>query len=318
MRSFLSSTLALISLCFLFASCSDDGETPPPAIPAPSIVDFSPVQGILGNAVSINGDHFSPVAIDNIVQFNGTPAVVQTATSKKLTVIVPDSATTGKLKVTVGGRAATSAQDFIVLAPSMQSFETMIGSPGLTVQITGENFSPAIPANKVRIGMSDAEIVSTTPTQIEFQISEGTTTGKLVVQVGSQKAISESDFEICDGVPELIISDVTITSTNAAMDQLSFSCRLTNVGNADLDLSHMVMQNYVSENEIYDAGDSPAGGWILDSGGVLKQGESYESVWSANANYTQKKNLIVTIYAKDGSPLEECNTSNNFASQLVE
>ena len=318
MRSFLTSALALIALCFLLPSCSDDGDTPPQSIPEPAISGFSPVQGILGNAVSISGDNFSPVAVDNIVQFNGTPAVVQTATSKLLTVIVPDSATTGKLKVTVSGRASTSSDDFVVLSPTVESVETMIGSPGLTVKVTGENFSPAIPGNKVWIGTSEAEVLLATSTQIDFKVSEGSTSGKLVVQVGSQRAISERDFEICDGTPELIISEIVITNTNASMDQLSFSCRLTNVGNVDLDLAHMVMQNYVSEDETYDAADAPAGGWILDSGGILKQGQSYESTWSANANYSQKRNLIVTVYGKDGAPFVECNTANNSASQLIE
>lgn len=306
-------------LCIVLASCSDDGDTIPQSdLPAPIITTFSPAQGIAGNSVTISGDHFSPTAVDNIVQFNGTPAVVQSATSKLLTVIVPDSATTGKLKVTVAGKASTSAEDFTILSPAIESIEPMIGSPGLTVKITGENFSLNEASNTVRVGNDLMEILSATATQIDFQIAEGSSTGRLVLQVGTQRTASPGDFEICDGVPELIISDIVITSTNASMDQLSFTCRLTNVGNVDLDLSQMVMQNYVSDDATYDYSDSPAGGWVLDSGGVLAQGESYENTWSANVNYSAKKNLIVTILAKDGSPLQECNTSNNSATKAIE
>jgi hypothetical protein len=318
-RFHLPNTLALFALCIFFASCSDDGDSvPPDTIPDPLITSFTPSQGILGNSVSISGDNFSPVAVDNIVQFNGTPAVVQTATSKSLTVIVPDSATTGKLKVTVAGKASESADDFTILAPAIESVEPMIGSPGLTVRIAGENFSPDIPSNAVRIGAEQMEILSATATQIDFQIPEGVATGTLVLQVGTQRSHTQSEFEICDGVPELIVSDIVISSTNASMDQLAFSCRITNVGNVDLDLSQMVMQNYVSEDGVYDYADSPAGGWVLDSGGILGQGESYENTWSANVNYSTKRNLIVTIFAKDGSTQQECNSTNNSATKAIE
>jgi hypothetical protein len=302
----------------VFVSCSDDQETIPQDVPDPVVLAFSPTQGILGETVSISGENFSVLPGDNIVQFNGTPAVVKSATSNSLSVIVPDSATTGKLQITVVGKATTSIEDFIILSPSIEVIDPLIGSPGLEVRITGTNFSPTALSNRILIGAVDAAITSASASELKARIAPGTTIGKVTVQVGTQKYISEHVFQICDGVPELVISSVIITNTNPQMNELSFSCRLTNHGNVDLDLSKMVMQNYVSSDGSLDYDDSPAGGWILDSGGILSQGESYETTWSANVDYSVKKNLIVTASLKDGETMEECNTTNNVAVKAIQ
>src|SRR5688572_2489236 len=98
----------MASVLVMIKSCSSDNETFPPDLPEPMLVSFSPVEGILGHTVTITGKNFSTVAVENVVQFNGTPAQVQSASTESLTVVVPDSATTGKIRVTVGGKASTS------------------------------------------------------------------------------------------------------------------------------------------------------------------------------------------------------------------
>jgi hypothetical protein len=305
---------SLFSIAIICGSCSsDDPMTITPADPV--IVSFSPDHGQMTQPVIITGKNFSPVLLDNVVLFNKTPALVQQSSAEELMVIVPDSATTGKIQVTVGGKAGTSQNDFTILSPIIETISSKIGSPGLSITITGTNFLAEPAFNHVFIGDAEAVINSSTITQLQLTVPDGATTGKIKVQVGSQKAVTPDDFEVCDGMPELIISDVQVTGSTGS--EYSMSCKLTNVGNTDLDLSKMVMQNYVSEDGVYDGSDSPAGGWVLGSGGILQQGESYENVWSANADYSARPNLIVTIYATDDS-VNECNTENNIVSKAIE
>ncbi len=305
-------------LALAMACSSDDDPVAPPDVHDPLIETFEPAQGILGNTVVINGSHFSATALDNVVQFNGIPALVQSATANKLTVVVPDSATTGKIKVTVAGRATESNNSFNVLTPVIESVNPFIASPGLSLIIEGQNFSPAKTSNKVTIGGKVAEVLSAAEDQLEVRVAEGSVTSKVVVQVGTQKAMTATAMQICDGSPEIIITDVEITSTNAEMNSLTFTYTLTNVGNADIDMKNMLMQNYLSKNDVYDIGDLAAGGWILTSLGVLSQGESYTSTWTSGADYSEHKILLITLRALDGSGVNECNTDNNILAKVIE
>ena len=84
-------------------------------IAAPTITQITPLQGSKGTIVAITGTNFSTTAADNNITFNGTAAVINTATATKLTTTVPEGATTGKVKIKVGGAEVLSAVDFIVL-----------------------------------------------------------------------------------------------------------------------------------------------------------------------------------------------------------
>lgn len=85
---------------------------------SPVITDFLPVSGPLGTVVVINGLNFSNTPADNIVEFNGTPAVVTASTTTSITTTVPPGATTGPISVTVSGLSAISSTDFTVTVGS--------------------------------------------------------------------------------------------------------------------------------------------------------------------------------------------------------
>jgi hypothetical protein len=75
--------------------------------PPPSITSISPVTGAAGTLVTINGANFKTIAANNTVKFNGTAAIVQTATATALTVLAPAAATTGAVTVTTADGTAT-------------------------------------------------------------------------------------------------------------------------------------------------------------------------------------------------------------------
>ncbi|MEQ9168413.1 MAG: BspA family leucine-rich repeat surface protein [Fulvivirga sp.] len=80
----------------------------------PTITSFSPNSGSIGTSVIITGTNFSTTPANNVVTFNGTPAVVTASTANSITTTVPVGATTGKISVNVDGNTATSTDDFTI------------------------------------------------------------------------------------------------------------------------------------------------------------------------------------------------------------
>ena len=96
-----------------------------------AIFNFTPQQGQAGTTVTILGQAFDPTAVNNIVTFNGTPAVVTSASATTLVVTVPTGATTGAISVSAGGTAAVSGTNFTVL-PNQPALTSIAISPALT------------------------------------------------------------------------------------------------------------------------------------------------------------------------------------------
>jgi sugar lactone lactonase YvrE len=182
--------ILLMVVLLVFNSCSDDDSSTAP----PSINDFSPTEGIAGTTVTINGTNFSAVTSENIVKFNGTTANVTVASTTTLTVMVPIGATSGKIAIEVNSQTTTSSGDFKVLAmPAITGFTPMEGIAGTTVTITGINFSTVISENIVMFNGEVASITGATATTLTVTVPAGTT-GKITVQVGTQKTASLDDF----------------------------------------------------------------------------------------------------------------------------
>jgi len=185
--------LYLIPVVVFWASCKDEEEP----IPAPVIAGFTPAAGGLpGSTATITGQNFGATAADNTVQFNGVTASVTAATTTQLTVTVPQ-ATTGKITVTVNGKTATSANDFIVLAPApvLTDFSPKTGRAGAAVTITGMHFSKTLAENIVKFNGVAAKVTQASETSLTMAVPDGSITGKITVSVNGQEAVSTADFE---------------------------------------------------------------------------------------------------------------------------
>jgi hypothetical protein len=66
------------------------------------ITSISPSMGPIGTVVRISGNNFGDSIEDVSVQFNGTDAVVTEVTKQRITVTVPEGATSGMVTVTIG------------------------------------------------------------------------------------------------------------------------------------------------------------------------------------------------------------------------
>lgn len=80
----------------------------------PSIIDFSPLAGHVGDTVTINGTGFAGVTG---VAFNGTTATFAIVNSGQVTAVVPAGVPlgTGKISVTTAGGTVKSKKGFLVL-----------------------------------------------------------------------------------------------------------------------------------------------------------------------------------------------------------
>jgi hypothetical protein len=163
----------------------------------PTITNYDPNQGFVGDVVAIVGTNFSAVAANNLVKFNGTVATITQATATLLKVTIPTGATTGPISVTVNGKTATGAS-FTVLdnSPNIVSFTPASGPVGTGVTITGTNFGTDPAAVQIKFNGVLASPQQVSPTSLLTVVPQGATTGKITVTVNGKTATSASSFTV--------------------------------------------------------------------------------------------------------------------------
>ncbi len=107
-------------LLLMIAGCGSNGDSIITAAvspdSSPTIASINPASASAGTTVTITGTNFGVTPADNVVNFNGTAAVVTQCTSTQIIAVVPDGATTGPITVTVGDKSAMSSTDFKIEA----------------------------------------------------------------------------------------------------------------------------------------------------------------------------------------------------------
>jgi N-acetylneuraminic acid mutarotase len=165
----------------LSVSCKKSGDTPniPPPVtpkptetkPLPAITSFSPITGSVDTVVTITGAHFNTDISRDTVEFNGTKAVIKSATETQLIVIVPSGATTGKITIIVDTSKVASVQDFTVHLGNLWTLITRL--PGTFMQFM-TSFQIG---NKMYIGLGEV-YPGSLPEFWEYDFSSGVWTQK--------------------------------------------------------------------------------------------------------------------------------------------
>lgn len=168
--------------------------------PVPTITNYDPNQGFVGDVVAIVGTNFSNVVTGNIVKFNGVSAVVSQASATLLKVTVPLGATTGPITVTVGTKTATGPT-FTILdnSPTITGFTPGSGPVGTPVTITGTNFGTDPAAALIMFNGVLAPTQQITPTSLITVVPVGATTGKITVTVLAKTGTSINNFIVNGG-----------------------------------------------------------------------------------------------------------------------
>jgi N-acetylneuraminic acid mutarotase len=229
-------------------SCGKDDPNPPddPTTNPPTIASFSPTEGTPGTTVEIIGTNFSVTTSENTVKFNETNASVGIATATKLTVTVPNGATSGKIAVTVDGETAQSSGTFTVTepsanAPTIESFSPQEGTPGTEVIINGTGFSVDSPEDITIAfnGWPVEAMFDLTDTAVTVYVPNDATTGPITVTVDEETAQSSTDFTVLDPTTvsisgfapdqENVDAEVVITGENFDPDPANNSVKFNGV-----------------------------------------------------------------------------------------
>ncbi len=154
--------------------------------PAVSVLSFSPAHAAPGASVTISGGCFSEVVSDDVVSFNGTPAVVTSASVHRLVATVPAGATTGLLSVSVAGEVGSSRDSFVVDpsvgAPVIAGLSSTVLVTRDTLTVTGTGFDPQPANDQVWVNKTRAVVQSATPESLTVQVPGGLNAGRVQVE----------------------------------------------------------------------------------------------------------------------------------------
>jgi hypothetical protein len=142
----------------------------------------------VGISVTISGANFTGATE---VTFNGRVAIYAVISDTAIQATVPAGATPGPLSVTTPGGTATSATPF-TMAPTIASFTPTSGPVGISVAISGANFTGA---TAVTFNGSAVSFAVISDTAIQATVPAGTTTGPLSVTT-SAGTTSASNFTV--------------------------------------------------------------------------------------------------------------------------
>ncbi len=145
-----------------------------------TIFEFHPKSGPIGTSVTISGSNFSANAAQDAVNFNGTPAVINSASTTSLTVLVPSGATTGTITITSPSGSVTSSDSFTVTADSgntrIDSFTPQVVAAGTAVTISGANFDTTLSNDRLSVNITHG-LIPTSASSTSMSMSTPSTTG---------------------------------------------------------------------------------------------------------------------------------------------
>lgn len=146
------------------------------AFDPPVITSFTPLQGIAGATVTINGQNFIGVSA---VQFNGVAAAFTVLSGTQIRTAVPAGATSGPITVVTDNGAGSSSTAFTVIPPpTITGFNPTSQQRGRQVTILGANFTGV---TSVRFGNGAATFTVVNAGQINATVPNAATFGPVTV-----------------------------------------------------------------------------------------------------------------------------------------
>jgi hypothetical protein len=173
-----------------------------------SLHNVSPSNGPAGTNIAIHGAGFSSLDGPATVTINGKAAVITSAADTLLVAAVPVGAGSGKIAVTVNGKAV-NGPDFTF--QNISAIKPVKGGAGTQVAITGEGFNTAVVGNTVTFNGKAATVVSATDSKLLVTAPDGVATGPVAVSINGQKTIGN----VFTVVPKPLIKIVTPLSAPA-------------------------------------------------------------------------------------------------------
>lgn len=164
---------------------------------------MKPVTGAKGTKVVINGDGFSTVTAENVVDFNGQKAVVQEASEAKLVVIAPEGLTSGPVAVTINGQKLVGPAFTVVPPPAIRLVSPLSGPAGAEMVIDGSDFSTVADENVVMINNVQVPVKAATNTRLTLVLTAGMGKGPIMLSVNDQPVKGPEFTEQSLGIQKL-------------------------------------------------------------------------------------------------------------------
>jgi hypothetical protein len=168
--------------------------------PRAVITAVKPDTAGIGDSITITGKNFSNKKGVSQVWIGDKIATITSGNAKTLVATIPANALPGenKLTVAVGGIAAKVSKITIKsAAPELIGTDIYGAPPGYPITVTGKGFSPVQSENIVTVGGAVAQIVSSSPTSITFNMPElPNVWSSVVLSVKSKGATSKNTLNV--------------------------------------------------------------------------------------------------------------------------
>lgn len=184
-----------------------------------AVSGIKPLTGGAGTKVSIKGSGFETTSEGNIIDFNGKPATVVSATETEIVVQAPAEVTTGPVSVNINGQKITGPAFTVVGKPVLNVVSPLSGPQGSVMTITGDVFSTVLDENHVFINNVEVPVTAATKNQLTLTLPGGTGSGTVRVVVNDQRTdgpqFKDQTLGITNITPDngLAGSVITVTGT---------------------------------------------------------------------------------------------------------
>lgn len=189
----------------------------------PTIETINPIVGIIGDTLSINGNHFDIVNSRNKVFFGNIQSTVIKSSRENINIIVPENIESSAelIKLNTQFQDVTYNTSFQLSTPEINSITPLSATFRDEITITGNNFDVEISRNKVYFGNIEATItyadkntlVVTVPDDLESSSEQ------IKVVVKPQEVVFDKNFQLIlpeiNSVPQDVYANQDITIEGA-------------------------------------------------------------------------------------------------------
>lgn len=189
------------------------------------VTGIKPLTGGANTRVTIKGSGFETIAANNVVDFNGKIAIVESATETELVVLAPEEVATGPLSVNINGQKITGPAFSVVGKPVISVVSPLSGPQGTVMTITGDIFSTELDENKVFINGVGVPVQTATKTQLTLTLPGGTGSGNVQVVVNDQATegplFKDQTLGILALTPDNGLAGTTVTITGTGFSTVA-------------------------------------------------------------------------------------------------
>ncbi|MCZ8215342.1 MAG: IPT/TIG domain-containing protein, partial [Cyclobacteriaceae bacterium] len=164
----------------------------------PIIESFSPMNGLDGDTVTIQGENFGSTLNSNIVNIGTVTATVLSTNNTTIKILIPPIPQSGsyKIQVTSNSKSGISLEEFVIEKPKISSFTPDRGLDGTTITINGEYFSYNRIFNRVYLNQMLCQVIESNRNQLKIvtPVTQFVGDAKIVVNINGKISVSQNDF----------------------------------------------------------------------------------------------------------------------------